>query len=126
MIWLTEEDVLHLHQRLIEKFGGQAGLRDYGMLSSSLLSPLQTFDGKDLYQTTLEKIARLSFCLVSNHPFLDGNKRIGAFVLNILMQANDLPFEVTDQDMIDEFLSLASGRVDFPSHLSWVRKHGKV
>ena len=81
MIWLTADDVVKLHSKVIQSTGGLDGLRDRAGLEAALAAPLQTFGGEDLFPGDVDKIARLGFGLASNHVFLDGNKRIGALVL---------------------------------------------
>ena len=75
---LTKAQVLMLHEQLVNETGGSLGLRDEGMLESALASPFQEFATFSPYPTIQQKAARLGFCLVMNHPFIDGNKRIGA------------------------------------------------
>ncbi|MDR3295641.1 MAG: Fic family protein [Clostridiales Family XIII bacterium] len=79
MITLNKEQVIRLHQKLLQATGGLDGIRDEGLLDSSLQSPFQTFDGAELYPSTATKIARTAYSLVCNHPFSDGNKRTGRF-----------------------------------------------
>ena len=86
MKWLSKDDVIFLHTKFFLKTGGEDGIRDDKILDFSINSPLQTFDKEDLYPTIFEKITRFSYCLVCNHPFLDGNKRIGALVLCLLFK----------------------------------------
>lgn len=74
---LSKRQILLLHSALISESGGSDGIRDDGLLDSALNTPFQTFAGQDLYPTVLEKAARLGFGLIRNHPFIDGNKRIG-------------------------------------------------
>jgi len=93
---------------------------DEGMLDSAINAPLQTFDSSDLYPTDIDKIARLSFGLVMDHPFIDGNKRIAAKVLDMGLDMNGILLKATNEEVIKEFLDLASGKVDYPSFLSWV------
>ncbi len=119
--YFSKNDILHIHSRLIFDFGGSDGIRDEGMLESALNTPLQTFDSSDLYPTAIDKIARLSFGLVMDHPFIDGNKRIAAAVLYLGLNANEVHFEVSDKEMIKEFLGLASGKIDYPTFLSWIK-----
>ncbi len=92
------------------------------MLESAVNTPLQTFDGSDLYPFEAEKLARLSYGLVMDHPFFDGNKRIAALVLDLGLSANSLELKVTDQEIIDEFIGLASSKITFDEFLSWVEK----
>lgn len=77
MIWVTVEDVIAVHSRIIKASGGLDGIRDRNSLEAAVNAPLQTFAGFDLFETDLAKIARIGFGLASNHAFLDGNKRIG-------------------------------------------------
>ena len=86
MIWVTVDDVIAIHSRVIEKSGGLDGLRDRSILESAVSAPLQSFGGKELFPTDLEKIARIGFGLAANHAFLDGKKRIGAMVVQILLK----------------------------------------
>ena len=80
MIWVTADDVILIHSRIIQTTGGIEGLRDRAGLEAAIASPLQSFGGEDLFPSDIEKIARIGFGLASNHAFLDGNKRIGAMM----------------------------------------------
>ena len=93
------------------------------MLESALNTPLQTFDSSDLYPTPVDKIARLSFGLAMDHPFYDGNKRIAAKALDVDLKANGIILLATNDEMIDKFLSLATGSVSYQDFLSWVQNH---
>lgn len=119
--WFSKDDVVFLHSKLIKRYGGLDGLRDENMLESALAAPQQTFASQDLYPTPIEKIVRLSYGLVMNHPFLDGNKRIGAFVLTLEMAVNNIDFRVSDDELSKEFYDLAAGEIDYQSFLAWVR-----
>lgn len=119
--FLSKEDIIFLHSELISNYGGGDGIRDEAMLDSAINTPLQTFDSQDLYPTIIDKIARLSFGLVMDHPFVDGNKRIAAKVLDLSLDANGISLKATNEEVIEEFLSLASGKIDYPSFLSWVK-----
>ena len=77
MIILTKQDILNIHMIVIEQTGGSAELRDENLLLSAIHSPFQTFDSKDLYPSLTEKATQLCFSIISNHPFVDGNKRTG-------------------------------------------------
>ena len=81
MIVLSKQQILILHSQLISETGGSDGLRDVGLLESAINSPFQQFGNEDLYPTIQQKVSRLCFGLVNNHPFIDGNKRIGAHVM---------------------------------------------
>lgn len=119
--FLSKEDIIFLHSELISNYGGSDGIRDEAMLDSAINTPLQTFDSQDLYPTIIDKIAWLSFGLVMDHPFVDGNKRIAAKVLDLSIDVNGISLKATNEEVIEEFLSLASGKIDYPSFLSWVK-----
>lgn len=90
MIRLTKSQVLLIHDQLIAETGGSSGLRDEGILDSALSAPFQTFGGEDVYPSLQQKAARLCFGLVKNHPFVDGNKRIGAHVMLVFLALKGL------------------------------------
>lgn len=118
--YFSKDDILFIHLKLIDDFGGSDGIRDEGMLDSAINAPLQTFDSSDLYLTDIDKIARLSFGLIMDHPFIDGNKRIAAKVLDMGLDMNGILLKATNEEVIKEFLDFAAGKVDYPSFLSWV------
>ena len=90
MIWVTAEDVVAIHSRIIQVSGGIDGLRDRAGLEAAIAAPLQSFGGEDLFPTDIEKIVRIGFGLASNHAFIDGNKRIGAMVTQLLLNGMDI------------------------------------
>ncbi len=89
------------------------------MLDSALSTPLQTFDSSDLYPSGIEKITRLSFGLVMNHTFIDGNKRIAAKILDVGLSTNNITLQAANDEMIEEFISLASGNIKYQEFLNW-------
>jgi death-on-curing protein len=99
MIKFSREKVLLLHQLLTQETGGAAGGRDYNLLDSALESAFQTFDGNELYPTKQEKAARLGFGLVSNHSFVDGNKRIGMYVMITFLEVNGIILNVSSDEV---------------------------
>ena len=109
MITLTNEQIKRLHKKLLDATGGLDGLRDEAMLDSALSVAFQTFDGVELYPSTAAKIARIAYGLVCNHPFVDGNKRIGTYVMAVLLELNHIEADFTDDDIIRIGLELASG-----------------
>ncbi len=123
MIKFDSEKVLLLQKLIIESSGGTAGVRDFGLLDSALESAFQTFNGKDLYPEKEEKGARLGFNLISNHAFLDGNKRIGLLVMLSFLEINGIKLEFTDDDLIDLGLGIASGKINYDSILLWIHAH---
>ena len=125
MITLTKEQVLLLHKSIYDRYGGSYGVRDEGLLDSALEAPFMTFGGEDLYPDVLEKIVRFGYGLVSNHPFHDGNKRIGALVLLTLLELNGYKIDATNKEFSDIIYEVASGSEgkDFEALLDWIRKH---
>jgi len=109
MISLSKEQVVRLHETLLSETGGLHGILDEGLLDAALTCPFHTFDGVDLYPTITAKIAQTAYSLVCNHAFVDGNKRIGTYVMLILLELNHITAEFTDDDIIRIGLSLADG-----------------
>lgn len=125
MIKFDKEKVLLLHQLIIESSGGTAGVRDLNLLDSALENCYQTFDGKELYPTKQEKAAMLGFSLISNHAFLDGNKRIGALVMLSFLTLCGIHLDYTDEEIIHLFLNVANGTYKYKDILKWISLHEK-
>jgi len=111
MIMLSKEQIKRLHKKQLEATGGLDGIRDEALLESALSSAFQTFGGAELFPSTVAKIARIAFGLVSNHPFVDGNKRIGTYVMLVLLEVNNIMIDFSDDDIIRIGLELASGNM---------------
>ena len=123
MRYLTLGEVVELHGRVFQVGGGAPGIRDLGGLDSALAQPMATFGGVDLYPTLAEKAAALCFSLVQNHPFVDGNKRVGHAAMEtfLILNGAEIYAPVDDQERL--VLDLAAGRID-RSHLTdWLRHH---
>ena len=120
---LGKEQVLLLYQYLTEQTGGTVGLRDAGLLESAIESVYATFDGKELCPTKEEKAARLGFNLVSNHAFLDGNKRIGMYVMITFLKMGGVKLNCTNEEVVSLGLGLASGKKKYEDALAWILKH---
>lgn len=123
MIKFDEEKVLLLHQFVIESTGGSYELRDIKLLDSALSSAFQTFDNKELFPTKEEKGAKLGYSLVSNHAFVDGNKRIGLLVMLSFLEINGIHLKYTDDELIELGLGLASDKISYEELLSWINSH---
>lgn len=121
MIKFSQDKVLLLHQLIAQETGGDNGVRDFGLLDSALESVYATFDGAELYPTKEEKAARLGFALISNHAFIDGNKRIGMYVMLTFLEANGLKSHPTNEDVARVGLAVASGEMKYEGLLQWVR-----
>lgn len=123
MIRFSKEKVLLLHQILIEQTGGEDGVRDTGLLESALAACYATFDGKELFPSKEEKAARLCTGLISNHAFVDGNKRIGIYVMLTFLEVNGIRLQVTDEELIEIGLSIAQSNMQYDELLQWILKH---
>ena len=123
MITLSLDDILSLHALLVENTGGGDGIRDNGLLSSAVYSPYQTFGEVELYPTLIEKGARLGYALVSNHAFIDGNKRIGLLAMLTFFELNGVTLTFTNAELITLGLSLAQGKTDYNGLLTWLKNH---
>lgn len=123
MIRLSKSQVLIIHDQLIAETGGSSGLRDDGMLESALNAPFQTFGGEDVYPSLQQKAARLCFGLVKNHPFVDGNKRIGAHVMLIFLALNGVELQHSQKELSDVILKLSAGEIAAEDLSSWILSH---
>ena len=123
MIRFSEEKVLLLHQLIVAETGGSNELRDIGLLDSALEGIFQTFGGEELYPTKEEKGARLGYTLISNHAFVDGNKRIGMYVMLTFLEVNGIHMDCTNEDVVEAGLGVASGEMNYEELLVWVKMH---
>lgn len=120
---LSKKQILMLHTALIAEFGGLEGVRDEGLLESALASPFQTFGGEAVYPSLQAKAAQLGFGLICNHPFVDGNKRIGAHAMLVFLALNGIDLTYSQQELVDIVLSVAAGNADRQSLLQWILEH---
>ena len=120
---LTKEQIFVLHRELIKEFGGEDGLRDEGLLESALATPFQVFGSYPAFATIQQKAARLGFGLISNHPFVDGNKRIGAHAMLIVLAMNGIELRYTQKELYETILQVASGEASYETLLSWILDH---
>lgn len=123
MRFLTLGELVELHRRVIEQSGGGDRIRDLGLAQSALAQPLMTFGGRELYPTLVDKAAALGFSLVLNHPFVDGNKRIGHAAMEtfLILNGHELDADVDDAEAV--FLALAAGELEREMFTAWVAKH---
>lgn len=120
MIKFDDDKVLLLHQLITQETGGSNGVRDFGLLDSALESIYATFDGNELYPTKEEKAARLGYSLISNHAFVDGNKRIGMYVMLTFLEANGIHICADNNDIARVGISIASGNMNYNDVLDWI------
>jgi death-on-curing protein len=121
--YLSIHEVLALHERIAAQSGGGIGLRDLGLLESALAQPRQSFGGTDLYPSLVEKAAALGFSLVANHPFVDGNKRIGHAAMEIFLVLNgqEIDADVDEQERV--VLAVAASEMTRERLTDWLREH---
>lgn len=120
---LTVEQVIELHSRLIQATGGLDGVRDAGLVESSLSSAFSSYFGIEKYPSIEEKAARLCYSLVNNHAFLDGNKRIGVYVMIIFLELNGIVLNQTDEEIVKLGLGVAASELDYNVILEYIRNH---
>lgn len=121
-LYLSVEQVLELHRQLAAEFGGARGLRDRGALEAAVARPRMTFGGEDLYPALPEKAAALAHSLVLNHPFMDGNKRVGAMAAELFLVINDAELRATDEELTAITLETAAGKVTAEALAIWFRQ----
>jgi death-on-curing protein len=123
MKYLTPEEVLFIHARLIAETGGLHGLRELALLESAVARPQASFEGRDLYADLFAKATVLLESLVNNHPFLDGNKRTGITAVALFLRINGYRFKATNEDMVAFVLKVAQKQLNFEEVTVWLKKH---
>lgn len=123
MRYLHKEEVLELHKSIIDQTGGHHGLRDEGALESARAQPHMTFDGQELYPTLAEKASASGFSMITNHPFLDGNKRIGHAVMEVFLVINGYEIDASIDEQEDIILGVAAGEMSRHAFTKWVKTH---
>ena len=123
MIQLSQDKVLYLHEIIARETGGDAGVRDAALLDSALEAPFQTFGGDALYPTLEEKAARLGYALIANHAFVDGNKRIGMYVLLVFLRLNGIKLRPSVEEVVRVGLAVAAGEMGYGALLAWIREN---
>jgi death-on-curing protein len=120
---LTRRQVVLLHEQMLAATGGLPGIRDENLLDSALAAPYATFDEVELFPSIQAKAARLAYGPVANHPFNDGNKRIGVQVMLVLLHVNGIHLEPADDDLVQLGLGLADGSLDAGDIQAWIATH---
>ncbi|MDE5605544.1 MAG: type II toxin-antitoxin system death-on-curing family toxin [Eubacterium sp.] len=123
MIKFSKEKILLLHQIMAEATGGDIGIRDDALLESAIENIYATFDGIELYPSKEEKAARLGYSLISNHAFVDGNKRIGMYIMISFLELNGIKIDATNDDVVKLGLSVADGSANYDKILDWIHEH---
>jgi len=123
--YLTIDEVLAIHAHQIDRYGGSLGIRDIGLLESALAMPRATFSGQDLHPTLHEKSAAYLFHLVKNHPFVDGNKRVGLATCLVFLALNGKRILAKDDALVELVLGVARGETDKPEVAVFLKKHAR-
>ena len=123
MITLTVSEILRLHQKLLDATGGLSGTRDLGLLESAVYSANQVFGEEEAYPTVEKRAARLAYAITQNHPFVDGNKRIGMLVMLMTLRLNHVQIQYTQAELIQLGLSVADNSYRYEDILAWINNH---
>ena len=126
IVYFSVDQVMELHRDLVAAFGGIPSLREPGLLQASVARPAMTFGGEDLYADLAAKAAAMMHSLVLNHPFVDGNKRIGAAAAELFVECNGSVIQATDEDFETVTLALAEGTVAVEALAIWFRQRLRV
>lgn len=122
VVYLSIEQIEALHDSQVDAYGGAGGLRDRAGLESAVARPAMTFGGEDLYSDLAAKAAALMHSLVMNHPFVDGNKRVGAQAALVFILVNESELNVSSDELVETTLALARGELDAESLAIWFRQ----
>jgi death-on-curing protein len=122
---LALAEVLSLQQRILKESGGRPGIRDLGLLASAVAQPSATFGGKDLYPSLVAKAAALAFSLISNHPFVDGNKRVAHAAMEVFLVLNGHEVQCPTDEQESFWLALAASQKTREELVAWLTKHVK-
>jgi death-on-curing protein len=122
-IFITLDEVLEIHRDQLARYGGSDGIRDLGLLQSAIAQPQATFGGQFLHADFFEMAAAYLFHLVQNHPFVDGNKRVGAVAALVFLRLNDQDLRISDVELESLVLAVAQSQIDKTAIASFFRGH---
>ena len=123
---ITIKIILRLHDLSIINYGGSQGLRDQGLMESAIARPYQTFGGKDLYPTVLEKAAALAESIIINHPFIDGNKRTGLLAMLLILEIGNFKITASNDDTYNFTIEISTGEIKFEEIVLWLKNNTEV
>ena len=115
------QEVLAIHEQVVKIHGGSAGIRDIGGLKSAIARPFQSFGGEDLYPTAFDKAAAIGESIIMNHPFVDGNKRTGYVLMEILLRVDSKKIIATDEGLYQFVISISTGEFHFEQITEWLK-----
>lgn len=120
---ISLEDLVLFHSKIIKATGGSDGVRDIGLIESALSKAVVTFDGQELYKDNEDKIAAITWGLIKNHGFVDGNKRIGVAVMLLLLRLNNININYTQAELVELGLKTAEGNMEYEGIKQWIINH---
>jgi death-on-curing protein len=123
MNYLTPEQVLFIHSRLVSETGGSHGVRDLGLLESAVARPRATFDGKELYPDLFKKAAALMDSLINNHPFVDGNKRTGVTAAGLFLRINGRKLSASSKALEACAMRVATKGMEIAELAKWLHEN---
>lgn len=126
MKYLYPNQIVFIHQKIIELTGGAEGVRDQGLLESAAYRPLASFGGQDLYPTLTIKVAALTHSLSKNHPFVDGNKRTAYEAMRIILQINGFDIDANEEEKFNLMINVAEGKFTEDALAQWIESHLKI
>lgn len=125
MRYLTADDIVYIHDKIVEEIGGSLGIREFGLLESIVNKPNSGFGGQDLYPTVFDKAATLYEALCNYHVFIDGNKRTAALVAYRFLSINGHELTASNKQLQDYTLYIATHNPDLADVAAWIKKHSK-
>ena len=125
MKYLYPKQVLYLYQRIIQQAGGMIGLRDEGLLESAVYRPQASFGGQELYPDLFSKAAALGHSLIANHPFVDGNKRVGFEAMRLMLRLNGYDIHASLDAKYDVVIAIARGKLTEQAIADWLKHHSR-
>jgi len=120
---ISADEILFIHRRLIEVFGGSNGVRDEGIMLSAIARPYSGFGDTQFYPTPEEKAAAIVESIVKNHPFIDGNKRTGYVLMEIILRTSNLFIQASQQERYEFVIQIATGSLKYNEIVDWIRRH---
>lgn len=121
--FLTLADILQIHENQIERYGGEAGVRDVGLLQSAIAAPQAGFGGKLLHDDIYKMAAAYLFHIVKNHPFVDGNKRTGTTAAIVFLAMNEIKLDADEEAFADLVIAVASGKAGKAAVAEFIREN---
>lgn len=120
---ISVKQILKLHEKMVAATGGSDGVRSIDLLESAINNAYATFGGIDLYREIEQKCASVCFSIINNHPFVDGNKRMGIYIMLILLELNGITIKFTQEELITLGLGTAAGSLKQDDILKWIEEH---